>query len=66
MAATWSFPTIVGLVLSGIVAGAALLMLLLGWLARVGDGKCGSGCMSTGAVLLVLALVLVLRLVLKA
>jgi hypothetical protein len=52
-----SFFQVLGLVLAAMVAGAALLMLFLGSVSNSFGEDAGAGCISLGAMLLVLALI---------
>lgn len=45
MTAALSVLQVLGLVLAGIVGGAALLTLLLGWLAGISGDDAGAGCL---------------------
>ena len=57
---------VLGLVLASMLAGAALLLILLGWISSRFGEECGAGCMSLGWVLLLLAGFVAVRLVLLA
>jgi hypothetical protein len=49
------------LMLASMVAGASLLLLLAGWVARLFDDDSGSGCIGTGLVLLAIAAAIAIR-----
>ena len=52
MTSSLSALQVLGLVLAGIVSGAALLMLALGWLATFAGDDSGTGCAGIGMMLL--------------
>ena len=66
MATSLSGLQVLGLVLAGIVGGAALLTLLLGWLAGISGDDAGAGCLGIGAFLLMLAGLLAVRVLTSA
>ena len=63
MGANMSALQIMGIVLSGMVGGAGLLMLLIGWLSSSMGDEGGSGCLAVGLVLLGAAAYAALRIV---
>ena len=61
MQASLSILQILGLILAGIVAGAALLILVMGRLASASGDDAGSGCSSIGLMLLAFAAVVAIK-----
>jgi hypothetical protein len=61
MTISFSVMQIFGLVVAGIVAGAALLMLFLNWISGRSSDEPGVGCAGIGFVLLAVAVFLAIR-----
>ena len=61
MHATLSAGQGLGLVLVGILVGAALLMLFIGWLGTLGQDNSGVGCINIGWGLLAIAIYIAVR-----
>jgi len=66
MTASLSVLQVLGLVLAGIVGGAALLTLLLGWIASMSGDDSGGGCLGLGVALLLIAGYVALRVLTSA
>lgn len=61
MTISFSVLQILGLIVAGIVAGAALLILFLNWISSHSSDEPGLGCAGIGVVLLAVAALLAIR-----